>query len=164
MPQIFIAHSSQDAWIVNPIGQNLRSIGVDSYVAEFDTPNPLSLHDMLTSAIQRSTAVFLILTHNVVNKTETRDFINWEIATARAYNKPVYVFRERDVEVPILISQIMVYFTFDPFDQSSLQEAMNRIIGVASQLKEQEDKGKAAAVLIMLFLGLGFFGAAFGKK
>lgn len=164
MAQVFIAHSSQDAWFVNPIAENLRSINVDPYLAELDAPNPVSLYDKLTGAIQRSTAVFLILTHNVVNRPETRDIVNWEAATAKAYNKPVYVFRERDVEVPILISQILVYFTFDPFDQGSLHEAMTRVVGVASKLKDLEDKGKAAAAMIMLFLGLGFLWDMYSRK
>lgn len=149
---------------MNPIAENLRLIGVEPYLAELDTPNPLSLYDMLTNAIQKSTTVFLILTHNVMGRPETRDFINWEIATARAYKKPVYAFVERGVEVPILMSQVMVYHTFDPFSRESLDEAMKRLVAVGSELKEQEDKGRAAAFLIMLFLGLGFFGALSSGK
>ncbi len=99
------------------------------------------------------------MTQNVANNPETRDFINWEVATAKAYRKPVYAFVEQGVEVPILLSQVMVYHTFDPVSQESLNEAMRRVIGVGSQLKEQEDKAKAALLVIMLFLGIGFFGA-----
>ncbi len=156
---VFVSHSSRDSWLVKPIADNLSSIGVQPYLAELDTPNPISLHDKLAAAIQQCTAVILILTQNVANNPETRDFINWEVATAKAYRKPVYAFVEQGVEVPILLSQVMVYHTFDPVSQESLNEAMRRVIGVGSQLKEQEDKAKAALLVIMLFLGIGFFGA-----
>jgi hypothetical protein len=164
MVQVFVSHSSRDSWLVKPIADNLRIIGLQPYLAELDTPNPLSLQDKLTAAVQGSTAVILILSRNVVNNPETRDFINWEIATARAYKKPVYAFVEQSVEVPILMSQIMVYHTFDPFSQESLNEAMKRVVGVGSQLKEQEDKARAAALVIMLFLGIGFLGALSSGK
>ena len=120
MAQIFVSHSSKDSWLVDPIAENLRAIGVDPYLAELETPNPLSLYDMLATAIERSTAVFLILTRNITNNFETRDFVNWEIAIARVHRKPVYAFVERGVEVPILMSQIMVYHTFDPLSRESL--------------------------------------------
>ena len=164
MVQIFIAHGSQDAWLVNPIAQNLKSINVDPYLAELDAPNPVSLYDKLTRAIRSSTAMFLILTHTVMKSPETRDVINWEVATAKAYSKPVYVFRERDVEVPILISQILVYFTFDPFSKRSLKKAMNRIVDVASKLKESEDLVWAAALIVLAFLGGVILAAMLARK
>jgi len=167
MVQIFLAHSSQDSWFIDPIAENLRSINVDPYLAELDAPNPESLYDKLKRAILGSTAIFLILTHNVMKRLETRHVVDWEIATAKAYDKPVYVFRERDVEIPILISQLFVHVTFDPFNKRSMKKAMTRIVAIASkfkELKESEDLVSAAAIIIMIALGIVILAAIFARK
>ena len=164
MVEIFIAHSSKDKWLIGPISENLKLIDVYPYLAELDAPNPVSLYDKLKAEIQKSTAVFLILTRNVMNIPDTRDIVNWEISTAKSLNKLVYVFREQDVEVPMLIEQLYVYFTFDPLDQGSLNDTLSQIVTIASRLKEMDDKGRAAATMIALILGVFFLAAVLGHE
>ncbi len=95
---------------------------------------------------------------------QTRDVLNWETATARAYQKPVYVFAERGVDVPLLINYISVYSTFDPITKESLKEMMVRVHKTAVELKEVEDKGKAAGLIVASIFGLLFLGSILGKK
>jgi hypothetical protein len=162
--QVFIAHSSKDKWLIDAICENLAIIGVTPYLAELEDPTPLPLPDKLDAAIKISNALFLIITSSAMQNPQTRDVLNWETATARAYQKPVYVFAERGVDVPLLINYISVYFTFDPITRESLKEMMERVHKTAVELKEVEDKGKAAAFIVVSLLGVLFLGSILGGK
>ena len=98
--------------------------------------------------------MILLLTANVMKKPNTRDIINWEVATAHAFRKPVYVFREKGVEVPLMISYITDYFTFDPIKRKDLKAVMSRIRKLAQILKENEDTVKMIVTVIAVGLGI----------
>lgn len=76
------------------------------------------------------------------------------MATAHAFGKPVYVFREKGVEVPLMISYITDYFTFDPIRREDLKVVMNRIRKIAQILKENEDTVKVIVTTIVVGLGI----------
>jgi len=156
MVQIFIAHSSEDSWLIDPICEVLEEIGVTPYLAELEDPTPLSLPKKLDMAIKGSKAVFAIITSNVMQRPSTRDIINWEYAKAQAYNKPIYVFSEKGVEVPLLIGYTSVYGTFDPLSEESLDDMMLHVEDLAIRVKEFADKEKAAAGIIAGILGVLF--------
>ena len=78
----------------------------------------------------------------------TRDIISWEVATAHALNKPVYVFREEGVDVPLMISQITDYYTFKGIKKKDVTAVLNRIKKIGQILKENED---AVNVIITIF-------------
>lgn len=103
MVRIFIAHSSKDEWLINPIASNLKLIPVEPYLAKVEDPTPYPLPQKLNEAIKSSVAMFVFLTPNVADNKDTRDVVNWEIATAHAMGKPIYVFRENGVEVPLMV-------------------------------------------------------------
>lgn len=159
MVQIFIAHSSKDKWIIDPICESLKSVGVVPYLAELDTPTALPLPEKLDREIRKSVALLAILTPNVMNARETWDTVNWEIATARAYKRPVYVFREKGVDVPIMVNYTTVYLTYDPMSQESLKEAMQRVAAIGSRLKSSADfKNTILIILVIFFLSKLFAG------
>ena len=162
--QVFIAHSSRDKWLIDAICENLTLRGVAPYLAELEDPTPLPLPEKLDVAIKTSNALFLIITSSAMQNRQTRDVLNWETATAHAYQKPVYVFAEKGIDVPLLINYISVYFTFDPITRESLKEMMVRVHKTAIELKEVEDKGKAAAFIVASLLGLLVLGSVLGKK
>ena len=56
------------------------------------------------------------------------------------------------------------YFTFDPLDQRSLNDTLSQIVTIASRLKEMDDKGRAAATMIALILGVFFLAAVLGHE
>lgn len=70
--------------------------------------------------------------------------------------KPIYVFAEKGVPVPLLINYITVYATYDPVSQETLDGMAYRVQEIASTYKRIEDKGKAAFAIIMGVLGIGF--------
>lgn len=161
--RIFVAHSSEDEWLINPVASNLRLINVEPYLAKLEDPTPYPLPQKIDRAIETSTAMFVFLTHNVANLKDTRDVVNWEISAAYAKKKPIYVFAEKGVDVPLMVNYITVYATYDPLNQESLDKMVVRVQELASAFKEFEDKAKAAFNLIMILLGLGlFFGALSG--
>ena len=157
MAQVFIAHSSKDKWLIDPICDWLRYAGVAPYLAELESPTPLPLPDKFEAAIKNSDAVVVVFTRNVANIQQTRDVVNWEVATAHAYKKPVYVFREKEVEVPLMISYITDYFTFDPFDQHTLEQAVKRVYDIGFKLKKDEDVARLISAGLLIIFGIGLW-------
>jgi len=160
MARIFIAHSSKDEWMINPISNNLRLIDVEPYLAKLEDPTPYPLPQKLDRAIDSSIAMFVFLTPNVADNKDTRDVVNWEISSAYAKKKPIYVFAEKGVDIPLMVNYITVYATYDPLSQESLDDMVARVQKIASDFKQSEDKAKAAFTVIALILGgILFFGA-----
>ena len=167
MVRIFIAHSSNDDWLINTIASNLRLIPVEPYLAKLEDPTPYPLPEKLDKAIETSQAVFVFWTSKVAYNQDTRDIVNWEISAAyhKKPRKPIYVFAERGVPVPLMVNYTTVYATYDPLDQETLNKLTVRVQEIASAFKKNEDKSKAALAVIMGLLGMGlFFGALSGSK
>ena len=154
MVKIFISHSRLDKWLIEPISNVLKEIGVEPYVAEIETPEAKPLPTKFQEHIRTSNVTILILTASVMRYPRTRDIINWEVATAHTLGKPIYVFREKDVEVPLMISYITDYFTFDPIKKEDLKAILSRIRKIARILKEHEDTVKAIVTAIAVGLGI----------
>lgn len=153
MAKVFISHSRLDGWLVKPIGEALKEIGVEPYIAEIETPEAKPLPIKFKEHIQSSNVSILLLTANVMKNPNTRDIINWEAGIAHAFGRPVYVFREKGVEVPLMISHITDYFTFDPIKREDLNAVMTRIRKIAQILKENEDIALVIGTVIAVGLG-----------
>jgi hypothetical protein len=156
--RIFITHSSADEWLISTIVSNLKLIPVDPYLAKLEDPTPYPLPQKLDSAIDSSTAMFAFLTPNVADNKHTRDVVNWEISAAYAKKKPIYVFVQKGVEVPLMVNYITVYATYDPFDQKTLNEMSTKVQEIASRFKQAEDSAnsaKVAGAVVLGLLGLG---------
>ena len=154
MVKIFISHSKRDSWLVEPISETLKELNVSPYVAEIETPEAKPLPRKFHEHIQTSNVVILLLTKNAMKYQNTRDIINWEIATAHALNKPVYVFREEGVEVPLMISNITDYFTFKRIKKKDIEAVLTRIRNIAQILKDNEDTVMAIITIIAVGLGI----------
>jgi len=161
--KIFISHSRLDGWLVKPISGALKEIGVEPYVAEIETPEAKPLPTKFGEHIRTSDVTILLLTANVMHYPRTRDVINWEAATAHSLGKPIYVFREKEVEVPLMISYITDYFTFDPIKKEDLSAIMKRIRKIARILKEHEDAVKAIVTVVAVGLGILLFAYLLSK-
>ena len=162
--RIFIAHSSKDEWLINPIASNFELIPVEPYLAKLEDPTPYPLPRKLDVAIDSSAAMFVFWTSNVANNKETRDIVNWEISAAyhKKPRKPIYVFAEKGVDLPKMVNYTTVYATYDPLSQQTLDKMVARVQQIASAFKESEDKAKAAFTMVMVFLGLVGLGLLFG--
>ncbi|MFH1015051.1 MAG: toll/interleukin-1 receptor domain-containing protein [Nitrospirota bacterium] len=154
MAQIFIAHSSKDKWLIGPISQVLTQAGVIPYLAELESPTPFPLPQKLQKAIEESKVIIAVLTHNATNIIQTRDIVNWEISAAYHLKKPTYVFREKGVDVPLMINYITDYFTYDPFDEQTLKITLDKICQIGFDIKRSEDTDKAILTLFGIVLGI----------
>ena len=148
MVKVFISHSRLDNWLVEPVCEVLKENGVNPYIAEIETPEAKPLPIKFREHIRTSNVIILLLTKNVMKHKTTRDIISWEVATAHALNKPVYVFREEGVDVPLMISQITDYYTFKGIKKKDVTAVLNRIKKIGQILKENED---AVNVIITIF-------------
>ena len=113
-------------------------------------------------AIESSVAMIVFLTPNVANNKDTWDVVNWEISAAYAKKKPIYVFAEKGVDIPLMVNYVTVYARYDPLNQKSLREMVNKVQEIASAFKQADDKAKAAFGFVAFFLGLLFIGALLG--
>jgi len=161
--KVFISHSRLDNWLVEPICEVLKESGVNPYVAEIETPEAKPLPIKFRENIRTSNVIILLLTKNVMKHNNTRDIISWEVATAHALNKPVYVFREEGVDVPLMISQITDYFTFKVLTKKDVAEVINRIKKIAQILKENEDTVNAIITIFAAGLGVLLLGYLISK-
>jgi hypothetical protein len=152
--KVFISHSRLDGWLVKPIGKILKEMNVEPYIAEIETPEAKPLPIKFQEHIQTCDVMILLLTANVLKNQTTRDIVNWEVATAQAFRKSVYVFREKSVEVPLMISYITDYFTFDPIKREDLKAVIERIRKIAKILKGHEDTVKAIVTAVAVGLGI----------
>jgi hypothetical protein len=153
MAQVFIAHSSRDEWLINPVCEWLEASGVEPYLAEFET-TATPLPEKFDKAIQASTAVVVIFTRNVANIQQTRDVVNWETSAAYTHKKPVYIFRESGVELPFMFNYITDYFTFDTFNVETLESALQHLYDIGLKIKKTEDTGKLVLTGLLIAFGL----------
>jgi hypothetical protein len=156
MAQVFIAHSSKDKWLIEPICDWLKDLGVKPYLAEREIA-ALSLTQKLEKAIRDSNAVIVIFTRNVADIQQTRDVVNWEVATAHTYRKPVYIFCEKGVELPFTFNGITTYATFDPFDEAKLIEVFRQLSDIGYKLKKDEDISKFILTGLFIVFGIVAF-------
>jgi len=73
--RIFIAYSSEDEWLINPIASNLKLIPVEPYLARVEDPTPYPLPQKIDNAIETSQAVFVFWTSNAENNQDSFFFI-----------------------------------------------------------------------------------------
>lgn len=103
--QIFISHSSNDHEIVDYLIDKFDDTGIKPIRMEYEKwsrkgkPNWIWIKD----EIQKSKALFLILTKNIVKKEFTENWVAFEIGVASVCDPqlPVLVFREEDVDFPV---------------------------------------------------------------
>jgi TIR domain len=103
--QIFISHSNKDDEIVAYFTGKFDDKGIKPVLMEYEKwsregrPNWMWIKD----GIQKSKALFLILTKNLVKEAYTQNWIAFEIgvASTRIPEIPVVVFKEEKVDFPV---------------------------------------------------------------
>lgn len=139
MATIFISHSKKDAALVGNIKDILKNIGHVPIIEEFipeDAKKPFPWEE-IQSNILISDVLFLFLTDNIVSSIYTQNWVLFEIGSAAAGKKPVYVFERQGIPVLYPIPYITDYMIFD-------EQSVADIIGiqkVAKNLTTQIPKG-----------------------
>jgi len=91
MAEIFFSHSRRDKAIKEFFLTAFGQTKVSAILQEFESPLPKGPSAQeIQQNIQRSKALFVLLSENVEKLKHTRDWVNWECAVAN--NKEIWVF------------------------------------------------------------------------
>jgi succinyl-CoA synthetase alpha subunit len=125
---IFISHSKADLEkLVKPAARRIKAAGLDAYIASVRAAgkNPA---EKIVDAISSSKAVFAIITANVTENQETRDWVLFEMGSAKSLGKKVFGWKTKGAMVPEPIKQITDYITLDDSSPKEIGD-MLRIMG-----------------------------------
>lgn len=135
MAYIFISHSKRDKKLVNNIRIIIENIGHKPIIMEM--PDTIAIqkpipYDEIRSNVQASDAVLVFITSEVVKTEYTKSWVNFEITTASAYSKPVFVFEHIEdihqlANLPYLIPYITDYMIFDKESSEDLLKAQKHV-------------------------------------
>ena len=136
--QVFISHSSKDEKLVDFIEFGFRKIDVTPFFARrhMRGENPAQ---KIVNEIEKSLALFAIMTSNVLYDKDTRDWVVFEIGVAKGKGKPIFCWKERDREIPKLIEYLTDYETFDLHDRKDCIRVVQTMVDKALELKEKKE-------------------------
>ena len=112
LKQIFMSHSQKDAIVIQVFNEIFAKTGVKPVWMEYDKwsqgedePNWswISRHIDMSDTV----GVFVLLTRNVIDTNDskrtlaTQNWVAYEIGIAATASKPVFVFKEEDVDFPV---------------------------------------------------------------
>lgn len=159
MVSVFVSHSSKDKDLVGFFRKAFDDLEVSAYFSEFET-EAKPIPEKIRGAIRKSKLVVVLWTANVGDVQSTRDIVNTEIGEAHMADRPVMVFREEDVKVPLMVDYITDYHTFARPD---LDGALERLGTLVQKFRDEEEfwktVGEVALVvgIIAGILGLAYF-------
>lgn len=131
--QVFICHSSRDTHIIQLIRSYFKDIRILPFFARqwISGINPA---EKVLSEMRKSKAVFVLMTRNVVDHRETRDWVLFEIGMAKGMHKPIYVWLATGVEAPEPVKMITDYVPFDESDEKDVRGVVGSMMQIALDL------------------------------
>ena len=84
--QIFFSHSSRDRLLIEEIKKSFKEINVKPYFA-FLEQEGRTPRTKIEEGIYASSAIFLLVTQNVLNDEHTRDWVSYEVGFARGLQR-----------------------------------------------------------------------------
>lgn len=139
MAQIFISHSAQDQELKNFFNQAFATSSVNAKYEEIEQlyKGVITTQDVQND-IRNSTAVFVLLSHNVDTLDHTRDWVGYEVGYAKGAqgaNKDVWVFEHvNDVgHLTKVIPNFDHYVVYDTSDTALVY--MKRIVESYNDLR-----------------------------
>jgi len=114
MPQIFLAHSSEDKEYLDTIGDTFYGTDISIYIASriMEPKPPLK---KVVVAIETSRALFALVTRNVANHRDTRDWVTFELGYAEAHSKSIFAWVAEGIE-PLEVLKYLT--TYQPFEDA----------------------------------------------
>lgn len=135
--QVFFSHSGQDYELINLITQNFKTINVIPFFARSWITGKAPLRKVI-DALWDSRAVFILLTNNVINNPETREWVSFETGIAKMLTEieylSIYGWREYTIELTDLFNRITDFQSFDPYNEQSRLDMVTAMMRIADQL------------------------------
>ena len=78
--------------------------------------------------------MFAIITPNVTNDADTRDWVLFEMGAAKSLGKSVFGWKTPRASVPEPVKQITDYFTFDPHKPTEVKQMLQMVGSLAKNL------------------------------
>jgi hypothetical protein len=118
MAQIFVSHSQRDKNIIHFFLEAFAGTKVKPHLEELEKELPTGVTaQKIEQDIQSSNAVFVLLSEDVENLKQTRDWVNWECGTAK--NKDIWIFEpvESLGKIRIIVPRFNHYALFGRTDE-----------------------------------------------
>lgn len=116
MDTVFVTHSRHDAPILAHIIELVRIVGVEPILYQYDSMHTATAWEEIRNDIQKSHAIFLVLSNNLSSSPNTQNWVGWEVGVACAFNKRVWVFEELNRGVLFPIPYLTDYVPYDLSD------------------------------------------------
>lgn len=113
----------------------LQNNGVTCYVAEHDDNYGESLPDKLSTAIDKSDVVIVILTHN----SKSSSSVNQEIGYAKKAGKRIIPLMEKGVSLPVLLQGV----EYESFTSDNWIVSCRKILEFIMRLPKQKQKAQS---------------------
>lgn len=136
--QIFVSHSSKDNKLINLTVLVFKDREIAPFFARriMMGENPV---EKITNAIENSLALFVLMTYNVVQDKDTRDWVVFEIAIAKSKNMPIFCWMDKRVAeekmFPKLLENITDYDTFDSNQDEECYRVVNAMLEKVFEIK-----------------------------
>jgi hypothetical protein len=130
---VFVSHSSKDEKLIRLVELAFDDRDIKPYFAKnrIEGKNPV---EKIVEAISNSKYFFALVTSNVVNDTHTRDWVNFEIGVAKAFNKKIFVWIDKGVSADKKYPQLLENVTdYNSFDCQSDKDCHNVVIAIRNQ-------------------------------
>lgn len=142
--KVFISHSTKDMAVVEEFKKLIESVGIEAYMAVYDTQPGKLLWNKIEANIKTSHLLVAVLTEEA-SKSE---IVNQEMAIAKAHGILVVPVMEEGVKAKGLLDGIE-HITLNKQD---LNKAKEQVLAYLSETKK-----KASDLQVIGFLLLGIF-------
>lgn len=160
MAQIFVSHSQRDNDDISFLLKAFAGTNVKPILQEFEKEPPAGITaQAITQNIERSNAVFVLLSENVQNLPHTRDWVTWECGAAK--NKETWVLEPAELlgNIKVVVPHFNHYVRYlknddwrkylrsviESYDDSHIIPTLSAAT-VGGAALDEEDRGGGAAV------------------
>jgi hypothetical protein len=151
---VFISHSTKDTEIVYTLYGILKQVGATVHVSERLVTPGLEIQDKIRSLIASSDVVVAVLSAEGAKS----QWVNWELGTANALNKPIIPVLGEGVEAP----RSLEGREYIRVSRTNPSIAYQNLASYVQRLKTEKERNEAL-VAVAILLGIVFLGLASSK-
>jgi hypothetical protein len=141
-PDLFLSHSSRDKAVVRQLAEDLSFLEVDSWLDEWELQAGDSLYDVITTAMEKSGYVAVVLGDNYADSRWARDELKQALARERRQGQGVVLpFIFGMDQMPAFLED-KVYVDF----RNNYFEGVTRVAGIIHEVSRKRIEDAIAVV------------------